>query len=106
MMPRLTIEVKEARSRFDELMAQVAEGAEIILTIGERPFARILPIPLSNSKRIAGLHPGAFVVGDDFDEPLTDEFWFGHPSILDQDTQPLGSDVSGNDPSKSHTNTP
>lgn len=27
--------------------------------------------------RKPGLHPGAFVVHDDFDEPLPDSFWLG-----------------------------
>lgn len=27
--------------------------------------------------RIAGLHAGMIWVSDDFDEPLTDEFWLG-----------------------------
>ncbi len=28
-------------------------------------------------ERIPGLHPGAFVIGDDFDDPLPDGFWLG-----------------------------
>jgi type VI protein secretion system component VasK len=28
-------------------------------------------------KRKAGLHPGAFMMSDDFDEPLSDSFWLG-----------------------------
>jgi hypothetical protein len=28
-------------------------------------------------ERIPGLHPGAFVVSDDFDDPLPDSFWLG-----------------------------
>lgn len=28
-------------------------------------------------KRKPGLHPGAFVVADDFDDPLPDSFWLG-----------------------------
>ena len=27
--------------------------------------------------RILGLHPGAMVTSDDFDDPLPDEFWLG-----------------------------
>jgi hypothetical protein len=34
------------------------------------------PQPLPK-KRTPGLHPGAFVMGDDFDDPLPDEFWLG-----------------------------
>ena len=29
------------------------------------------------SKRKGGLHPGAFTMSDDFDEPLPDSFWLG-----------------------------
>jgi hypothetical protein len=28
-------------------------------------------------QRILGLHPGAFQPGEDFNDPLPDEFWFG-----------------------------
>jgi hypothetical protein len=28
-------------------------------------------------ERVPGLHPGAFVIGDDFDDPLPDGFWLG-----------------------------
>jgi hypothetical protein len=30
------------------------------------------------AERKPGLHPGAFVVHDDFDEPLPDSFWLGN----------------------------
>ena len=29
------------------------------------------------SKRRAGMHPGAMVMSDDFDEPLPNSFWLG-----------------------------
>ena len=76
-MSELTIEVKEAENRLSELLAKVAEGTEIILTDGERPFARISPIPGYTAPRIPDLHPGAFQPSDDFDAPLPDEFWLG-----------------------------
>lgn len=31
-------------------------------------------------KRIPGLHQGAFIMGDDFDDPLPDSFWLGEES--------------------------
>lgn len=30
-----------------------------------------------SSKRKAGLNPGAFIISDDFDDPLPDSFWLG-----------------------------
>ena len=29
------------------------------------------------AERKPGLHPGVFVIGDDFDSPLPDSFWLG-----------------------------
>jgi antitoxin (DNA-binding transcriptional repressor) of toxin-antitoxin stability system len=74
-MLALTVEVKEAQDRLQELLAKVAEGTEIILTDGDRPFARISPIPASSATRVPDLHPGAFQPSDDFNDPLPDEFW-------------------------------
>lgn len=31
----------------------------------------------NSQERKPGLHPGAFIVSDDFDEPLPDSFWLG-----------------------------
>jgi hypothetical protein len=31
----------------------------------------------NSHERKPGLHPGAFIVSDDFDEPLPDSFWLG-----------------------------
>ena len=33
--------------------------------------------PTASKERIPGLHPGAFVISDDFDDPLPDSFWLG-----------------------------
>ncbi len=33
--------------------------------------------PTRIAERKLGLHPGVFVVHDDFDEPLPDSFWLG-----------------------------
>jgi hypothetical protein len=30
-----------------------------------------------HNKRRPGLHPGVFMISDDFDEPLSDSFWLG-----------------------------
>jgi hypothetical protein len=37
---------------------------------------------LSMPPRIFGLHAGQAVMGADFDDPMPDEFWFGHPDPL------------------------
>jgi antitoxin (DNA-binding transcriptional repressor) of toxin-antitoxin stability system len=72
-MPAKTVDVREAQTRLTELLSLVAEGTEVILTQGDTPLARILPITPPDSPRVAGLHPGAIWTSDDFDEPLSDE---------------------------------
>lgn len=33
--------------------------------------------PSASSQRVAGLHVGQVTMRDDFDEPLSDDFWLG-----------------------------
>lgn len=63
-------------SDLNELLAEVTADTEIVITRGGKPIARLLPT-VSASVRKPGLHLGAFIVSDDFDEPLPDNFWFG-----------------------------
>ena len=70
-----TVDVHEAQTRLSDVLT----GAEVILTQGNQPLARLVPVlPLTMSApRAAGLHAGAIWTSDDFDEPLPDEFWTG-----------------------------
>ena len=72
-----TIDLYEAQAHLPELLPLVAQGAEIILTEGSTPVARIVPTALSAAPRVAGLHAGAIRMSDDFDEPLPEKFWTG-----------------------------
>ena len=38
---------------------------------------RVRRKPLPTGERVAGMHPGAWVLAPDFDAPLPDEFWLG-----------------------------
>ena len=77
-MPTKTIEVQQTQKYLKELLALVVKGTEIILTQGNTPIARLMPIATSSATpRVAGLHHGAIWMSDDFDEPLPDEFWLG-----------------------------
>ena len=69
-----TIDVKKKLPDLKGLLSLVAEGTEVVLTEGNTPIARLVPI----SKRVAGLHAGAIWTSEDFDEPLPDEFWTGN----------------------------
>jgi antitoxin (DNA-binding transcriptional repressor) of toxin-antitoxin stability system len=63
-----SIDIRDLPHRLDEILARMtSEGGEVILTEGETPRARIIPIP---QPRIPGLHPGAIQTHPDFDAPL------------------------------------
>ena len=78
-----TIEVTETTSLKD-LVTLAKKESELVLTEDQKPVAKVVPIagapeaqPGPPQPRKLGLHPGAWVVSDDFDEPLPDEFWLG-----------------------------
>lgn len=73
-MSTQTIDVNKAPTDLKRLLSLVAEGTEVVLTEGDRPVARLVPI----GKRVAGLHSGAIWTSEDFDEPLPEEFWTGN----------------------------
>lgn len=72
-MATQTIDVTKSPTDLKGLLSIVAEGTEVVLTEGDTPIVRLLPI----GKRLAGLHPGAIRTSDDFDEPLSEDFWMG-----------------------------
>lgn len=73
-----TIDIRELPARLDEILALTAAGAEVVLTDGTTPRARVVPLA-PPAGRVPGLHPGAFQPAADFDAPLPDEFWAGDP---------------------------
>ena len=72
-----TVDVTEAELHLVELLAEVQAGAEIVLTAGDEPLARLVPIRPPPQARKPGLHQGAIWISDDFDEPLPDSLWLG-----------------------------
>lgn len=72
-----TVDINDAQKRLIELLSSVASGTEVILTEGNKPVARLLPIASSEKLRVAGLHTGMLTMSADFDEPLAEEFWLG-----------------------------
>jgi antitoxin (DNA-binding transcriptional repressor) of toxin-antitoxin stability system len=77
-MSTTTIDIQELPSRFGEIVSLAATGTEIIVTEGNVPRAKLVPLP-SGQPRVPNLHPGAFQIADDFDAPLPDDFWLGTP---------------------------
>ena len=78
-MQTKTVDVHEAQTHLVELLSLVSAGTEIILTAGNTPLARIVPMAGTLTPRVAGLHLGAIRTSEDFDEPLPEDFWTGPP---------------------------
>lgn len=76
-MTTKTVELREAQQHLVELVAQVAAGSEIILTDGQTPRARLVPVVSTSTRRVPGSHAGSILIGDDFDAPLPEDFWTG-----------------------------
>lgn len=72
-----TVDVEDAKDRLPELLSLALEGNEVIISEGDRPVARLVPIRPPGRKRVMGLHRGAARMSEDFDDPLPDEFWLG-----------------------------
>ncbi len=71
-----TVNIDEAKNQLQDLLALAAEGNEVIITDEGKPLAKLVPIAIQK-KRIAGLNRGQIWTSEDFDAPLTDEFWNG-----------------------------
>ena len=73
-----TVSVDEAQDKLPDLLAQAVAGNEVIITEHGMPVARLVPVVTpSKKKRVAGLNRGTILTSEDFDEPLSDEFWLG-----------------------------
>jgi antitoxin (DNA-binding transcriptional repressor) of toxin-antitoxin stability system len=78
-MPTKAIDIRDAQHQLAELLQEAAAGVDIVIVDGQQPRARLVPVEPTNSRRIAGLHPGSMTTTPDFDAPLPDEFWTGTP---------------------------
>jgi prevent-host-death family protein len=63
--------VHEAKTHLSRLLRRVQAGEEIEIRSGNRPVARLVPIPPA-PQRLLGLDVGRFTVPDNFDDPLPD----------------------------------
>ncbi len=72
-----TVNIDEAKNQLQDLLALALEGDDVIITDGDKPLARLVPVAPSKRKRVAGLNRGTIWTSEDFDEPLPNEFWVG-----------------------------
>ena len=64
--------VHEAKTHLSRLLRRVAEGEEIVITVGGRPAARLVPIGPPGLREV-GFDRDILDVPDDFDVPLDPE---------------------------------
>ncbi len=75
-----TFDIHEAETHLQEIISLVERGTEVILTEGNVPRARLLPLEeAAPTARIPGLHTGGIWTSEDFDAALSAEFWVGNP---------------------------
>ncbi|WP_254513439.1 hypothetical protein [Anatilimnocola floriformis] len=70
---RTEIDVNELPARFHEALALIKSGQEIVVVAnGEQ--AQLVSV-MKRGVPTPDLHPGAIVMGPDFDEPLSEDVW-------------------------------
>jgi prevent-host-death family protein len=83
-----SVDADEAQATLGDLLTFVREGHEVLISDGDGPVARLVPVgaggtaegpghPGRRRKRTPGLTPGAAHMSPDFDNPLPDSFWLG-----------------------------
>ena len=72
------IDLNVPHPELDALIDLVEEGNEIVLVRGDMEVARLVAIDTKSRpvQRTPDLFPGIWM-SDDFDKPLSDEFWLG-----------------------------
>jgi len=74
-MSSKSVDFNEALSHLPEMVSLVKSGTEIVVTEGDTPVARVVPLAPDAAPRVPGLHPGAIWTSDDFDAPLPGELF-------------------------------
>ena len=72
------VNLQEAEQKFPQLLSQVLQGEEIIISVKGQEKARLIPSSptptitsdKASERRIPGIDQDRFVVPDDFDDPL------------------------------------
>ncbi len=72
-----TVDIREAQAQLPELVSCALAGDEVIIAEDDKPVARLVSVSSTSQRRITDLNKGEIWTSDDFDEPLTEEFWLG-----------------------------
>ena len=70
----MNVTIEEVKRDPEGVLHRVMEGETLVVLEQDRPVAEIRPIEAVRRPRPFGLAAGTFVVPDDFDDPLREEF--------------------------------
>jgi antitoxin (DNA-binding transcriptional repressor) of toxin-antitoxin stability system len=80
-MTAKTVTIEEAQTQLSDLLILISEGKEVIIAKGKEPVAKLIPLfqagAHNTQARIFGEYKGQIWMSDDFDAPLSEEFWLG-----------------------------
>lgn len=76
-MSTQTVNLDKVEKQLADLLAIVEDNDEVLIARNGTPIARLASVKPKKKKRIAGLNRGNVWTSDDFDAPLSDEFWLG-----------------------------
>ena len=66
----ITVTKQEFRERLEELLALAQGVAELIIGDANQPSLRMFATAANKEPRIFNMHPGAFVISENFDAPI------------------------------------
>ena len=69
----MNVTVEDVKRDPDGVLHRVLDGETLVVTADDQPVAEIRPIERVHRPRPFGLAAGAFVVPDDFDDPLPED---------------------------------
>ncbi|MEC4813144.1 MAG: prevent-host-death protein [Scytonema sp. PMC 1069.18] len=85
-MSTKTLDIKQLQISVTELLSLIQDDKEIVITEGNTPVAILTVLnPIAQIKLESeqapqpGLNLGAMIMTDDFDQPLSDDFWLQNP---------------------------
>jgi prevent-host-death family protein len=77
------VNLREAKSQLSDLVEQAAAGAEIVITSGGKPKARLGPLPSRKPERRPGGGKGKVTIAADFDARLPPEIHSQQPGCIE-----------------------
>ncbi len=95
-----TVNMHEAKSQLSKLVERACQGEDVIIARNGKPTARLVPVEGDTKPkglRPVGLDAGKGWVGDDFNDPMPDDFMkaFGSEASARYMHPPLADDGTG-----------